>query len=262
MGRCSYALQLFLGDRCDCARQTATTWFSGLEQDVRGLAEVTIPDHVNGKTRPRVVPLHQGFADLLWGWVAKQPLTGGKSQWPFEGQNLHVAMLNKKSAFLFCGKSGRGKNKPNYAKPISERAFLKQIHRASEILQQERAAAHRLQQTHEFDDVNLKKVGTHSWKKTAVTLMKDNRISTSLVASLTGTSAKTLDSVYDVPNSKRQRKAVSEVFTPITKGLNMAAQDVKPAEFVCRNCNGRLPLQVVDSSWTYCPLCAMKLQTA
>ena len=126
-------LQLSLGDRCDCARQATTEWFSHLSKDAKGLPEVRIPHDVNGKTRPRIVPLHPAFAEKIWGWLCKEPFKSGKTQWPVEGQALGDAIHEKKSRYLFCGKSGKGLNTPILDKPITERAFLKQIERATQV---------------------------------------------------------------------------------------------------------------------------------
>ena len=173
-------LQISLGDRCDCARQATTDWFSGLQRGSPNLPSALIPE-VNGKTKPRRVPLHPSFADMLWGWIADKPLCSGREQWPFLEQELAHATREEKTTYLFCGRSGNGRNLPVLHKPISERAFLKQITRAARILAQERLAAHKNHEIHVFDDIDLSKLGTHSWKKTAVTLMKDQRISTSIV---------------------------------------------------------------------------------
>eukprot|EP00974_Lingulodinium_polyedra_P086969 8430933-Lingulodinium_polyedra.AAC.1 len=42
-------------------------------------------------------------------------------------------------------------------------------------------------------------------KRSAVVLMKENSASTALVGAIAGTTAKTLDRVYDAPTCRRQR---------------------------------------------------------
>ena len=245
-------LQLCLGDRCDCARQASTDWFSSLGKD-DGLPEAKIPA-VNGKTVARTIPLNPVFFQLLWSWISKKPLQSDKAQWPYEGQDLLGAISRKENRFLFCGRSGKGRNHPVWDKPISERAFLKQIQRAAEFLRRSRAK----KECHAFADMDLSKIGTHSWKKSAVTLFKDNQISTSIVSVLTGTSCRTLDSVYDVPTAKRQRQTVDEIFTPVMQQVNNASKNMEQvAVKFCHNCSAK-----VDSSWAFCPYCAMKLRAS
>jgi hypothetical protein len=106
--------------------------------------------------------------------------------------------------------------------------------------------------------MDLSKIGTHSWKKSAVTLFKDKQISTSIVSVLTGTSCRTLDSVYDVPTAKRQRQTVDEIFTPVMQQVNNASKNMEQvAVKFCHNCSAK-----VDSSWAFCPYCAMKLRAS
>ena len=90
-------LQLFLGDRCDCARQAATSWFVNFGQhDVWGWPEISIPK-VNGKTQPRKIPLNPGFADLLWGWMTKEPLSSGKQIWPLPTKISSKRLIRKQN---------------------------------------------------------------------------------------------------------------------------------------------------------------------
>lgn len=245
-------LQLFLGDRCDAARQATTAWFTSLQKSATGLPTASIPE-VNGKTCSREVPLHPSFAELLWGWMTDKPLSSGKEQWPLKAQDLSSAIAKEDSMFLFCGKSGQGRNLPVLEKPITERAFLKQIACASQSLTRERIAAHRQNKTHLFDDVDMRRVGTHSWKKTAVTLMKEKHTSTSIVSALTGTSAATLTSFYDVPTQKRQRKAVGEVFSPIVRKLasSGATPESETRGYRCHSCS-----KPATKEWNFCPFCS------
>ena len=253
-------LQLFLGDRCDCARQAATSWFVNFGQhDVWGWPEISIPK-VNGKTQPRKIPLNPGFADLLWGWMTKEPLSSGKQIWPPSNQDFKQAFDQKTEQYLFCGRSGSGHNLPVLDQPISERAFLKQIRNAAEFLRRERQVAHQNQQGHVFDDIDLSRIGTHTWKKTAVTIMKEQHIATSLVSALTGTSPRILDEVYDVATKRRQRHTVDQVFGPIvTNVLGLSHPEEDKLDVLspkCPNC-----FSPVEISWNFCSRCAANLTT-
>ena len=212
-------VQLLLGDRADCARQASIDWFSNIHPDADGLPEVKIPGGINGKTQPRLVPLPPCFSQLLWKWIAIHPLQTDTHQWPLVGQQLHATYCRKEKQLLFCGRTGKGKNEVIWDKPISERAYLKQITSACEFILQERKEYHRSERSHVFDEVDLSRIGTHSWKKTAVTLLKNDNVSSAVVSVLTGTSIKTLNEIYDVPTSKRQREAVKKAFTPVVDGV-------------------------------------------
>lgn len=242
-------LQLFLGERCDCARQATTSWFKHFKMDdFTGWPEVEIPK-VNGKTCPRKIPLNPQFAHLLWGWMVKEPLASDCRCWPVEGQNLNIAIEKETDQYLFCGFTGFGLNDPVFKQPVSERAFFKQLQRAVEILKHERQVAHHRQQSHVFDDVDLSLIGTHSWKKTAVTLMKEQKVSTSVISAITGTSVRILDEVYDVPTQRRQRHMVKQVFGPVVGNILKTGDSLS-----CPNC-----LSSVEPGWKFCPHCAEAL---
>ena len=82
------------------------------------------------------------------------------------------------------------------------------------MLQKERAAKTRRGLSHPFGGFPLDRLGTHSLKRSAVSLMKDTCTSTALCGAIAGTTAKTLDRVYDTPTLKRQQALVARAFGP------------------------------------------------
>eukprot|EP00972_Heterocapsa_arctica_P051966 7643830-Heterocapsa_arctica.AAC.1 len=178
-------LQLFCGERADCMRQCQWGWFRDLSPTASGAPKVQVPK-VNGKTVEREVPLHKALAHMLWRWMWEQPLlaAGEGHQWPLPGQE-HTS-----NAFLFPGLDGRGTKHRQWDKPISERAYLARLRRAAAILTENRATARKNNEEHPFEDFDLNKLGTHSMKKTAVTLLKAAGQSTAIVTAITGTSGR------------------------------------------------------------------------
>ena len=63
------------------------------------------------------------------------------------------------------------------------------------------------------------KLGTHSFKYTGVSLMKDVSSSTALVGAVAGTSAKTLDRIYDSATIPRQLSMVAQAFRNLRSEL-------------------------------------------
>ena len=124
---------------------------------------------------------------------------------------------------------------------------------------------HWAEKPHTFDDVDLAKIGTHSWKKTAVTLMKDEHVSTSIISAVTGTSAKTLEEVYDVPTQKRQRQVVSTILSPVllrvTELSGETSGSAEPSRHIakehqnpCHVCS-----KLINITWQYCAFCGSRL---
>ena len=68
-------------------------------------------------------------------------------------------------------------------------------------------------------------MGTHSFKRSAVSLMKDTCTSTALCGAIAGTTAKTLDRVYDAPTLKRQQALVARAFGPVASSLQREESD-------------------------------------
>lgn len=211
MSMCPWAamlslLQLFIVDRADCARQCCWGWFSGMQSDGKKQPSITIP-RANGKTVPRTIPIFKPFVDFLWktshGHYLKS-LTG--ESWPADGQDV-----SSDNAPLFPGYAKNGQNR-DWGKPISERAYLRRLHQAAEVLRAQRAVAKANGIQHEFDGFDLGLLGTHSFKKTSVTLMSENQISWAIISEISGTSVQMLQRCYDVPTKARQHQAMENAF--------------------------------------------------
>jgi hypothetical protein len=69
--------------------------------------------------------------------------------------------------------------------------------------------------THPFEEFDITKLGSHSFKRSAVTLLKEFCASTAVVAAVSGTSASTLDTTYDEATTHRQRRAVDASLGPV-----------------------------------------------
>ena len=85
------------------------------------------------------------------------------------------------------------------------------------MIREQRALSHSLGDEHPFDGFKLEKLGTHSFKYTGVSLMKDVSSSTALVGAVAGTSAKTLDRIYDSATIPRQLSMVRQAFRNLRK---------------------------------------------
>ena len=86
-------MQVFFGDRADCARRASADWFVGINPGSTKPGMAKIPE-VNGKTKSRNVALIPGFCKLLQQWMT-EPLQGGNGTcWPFENQTPKI--LNPK----------------------------------------------------------------------------------------------------------------------------------------------------------------------
>ena len=117
-----------------------------------------------------------------------------------------------------AGGEGQGTRR-NWARPISVRGYQRKLTEAAQVLQEERAANARRSRSHPFDGLPLDRWGTHSFKRSAVTLIKNACTSTALCGSIAGTTARTLDRVYDTPTLKRQQALVARVFGPVATTL-------------------------------------------
>ena len=89
-------------------------------------------------------------------------------------------------------------------KPISARAYLGKIHEAARSLTQDKTAAAASGAKHAFQDFPVHKLGTHSVKKSAVTLMAEAAVSWSIISGVTGTSVRVLQNTYDISTLSRQ----------------------------------------------------------
>lgn len=237
--------QLFLGERADAARQLKQGWLRHFEPSSAEPPEIAIPPGLNGKTVSREVCLPACFAHAVHSWMQK-PLRGGKGHhWPFVGQKLE-----EDTDVLF---PGLGAKQQRINKPVSERAYLDAINKASKVLVKAREQARNNGATHVYEGVNLLNLGTHTIKKTHVTLLKANGFSTALVSSITGTSPATLERHYDVPTGKRQREALQDVFGPIVESKKAEPSSNEPEQLYCGNCGKR-----VASKWHFCRYCGQE----
>ena len=195
-------LQLFTGDRADAARQCTWAWFSGLDPTQPESPSISIPK-VNGKTVPRTIPLYTPFRDLLWQWAfGGKPLTASDgATWP------HPDQPKGSDDVLFPGFDANGQ-KRKWNKSVSERAYLRRLTQVADVLCKARAAANSKKLPHPFNGYDLTKLGTHSFKKTAVTLMSQHGVPWSVISAITGTSAKMLQTTYDIPTEARQQHAL------------------------------------------------------
>ena len=138
---------------------------------------------------------------------------------------------------------------------------------AAELIKKEAKTARIRKEPHPFESFDLSRLRTHSMKKTAVSLLKEQRFSSAIVASLTGTSARTLETVYDRPTDKRTRKAVNKALGPIVKVFRpsndeVAADDDDEEEEednhddnFCTHCGHAL----LEAKQRYCSKCGHKV---
>ena len=215
-------LQLCLGERADAARQIRFGWFDGLLDAPEGEpVSINIPPGVNGKTQPRAVRLLPMMVRMLRKWLTSCPLHAADGsddrQWPLQGQPVQNS-----DTCLFPGlqlRKGREFHR-TWTTPISERAYYDKIRQAANVLQQERASYEANDKPHVWEGAALSKLGTHSMKRTAVVLLKDGGGSSAVVAAICGTTAKTLDRVYDEPTLERQERALSNAYENILRGTS------------------------------------------
>ena len=195
-------LQMFLGDRCQLTTEIKWNWFSDLEPTSLKVPMVDIKT-INKKTKARKIPLFRPFAKLLWSWAQSTPLQGRNgSTWPYHGRHLVGDDL------LFPGYSSDGLTR-DFHKPVTTQAYLERFRRAAGIIQNERKELE-AGMDHPFLDFDLQRLGTHSMKKTSVTVLSSAGIPFSIISSITGTSVKTLQSTYDVPTVSRQSTAFQQ----------------------------------------------------
>ena len=206
-------LQLVCGERADCTRQARVGWLKHLDPSDDYPATIRIPK-TNGKTKAREIPIAPPVAALLHRWMAeglRQP-GGVQQQWPF----LNDPQPQSPRRFLFPGKACMGRD---WCRPVTVRGYRSKLAEAAVVLQRERATNKRRGTSHPFDEFPLDRLGTHSFKRSAVSLMKDTCTSTALCGAIAGTTAKTLDRVYDMPTLKRQQALVARAFGPVASSL-------------------------------------------
>ena len=216
-------LQLVCGERADCARQARAGWLQHIDPGDDHPATVRIPK-ANGKTKAREIPIAPPVAALLHRWTAqglRQP-GGVQQQWPFLNDPRPQSPLR----FLFPGKwPGAADKGRDWGRPVTVRGYRSKLAEAAVVLQRERATNKRRGASHPFDGFPLDRLGTHSFKRSAVSLMKDTCTSTALCGAIAGTTAKTLDRVYDMPTLKRQQALVARAFGPVASSLQREEEE-------------------------------------
>ena len=252
-----FLLALVLGERVDAARKCRMSWLRGLEEEGGALPTISIPQ-CNGKTKAREdIPLQADFTKLLHGWIWKHPLQGENGQqWPHPELTLHNTDKRKPDKLLFPGRQLGGANKRDESKPISPKALWNCFKSAQRYVAQERKDCHAKGEKHVFDDIDLGRITSHSCKKTAVTLLSEHT-STAIMAAITATSPRVLDTTYVCPTKRKQREAVDHAFSPIV--IELAAEgpreDTKPAAGVfCVSCGSKRQ----SAAWLHCPICGNK----
>ena len=246
--------QVFLAERADAMRRAQVGWLLGFNPNDACPPSIKVPG-VNGKTVARTIAVSRAFADLIYNWMHKAPLKAGKCQWPCKD-----APLQKSKTCLFPGMHEAGSKKCSvWSKAMSERAYLGQVRSAANFLQKERAQFRRAGRDHAMDDCDLSRLGTHSFKRTGVSLLKDKCRSTAVVSSISGTSQATLERVYDTPTAKRQRSAGSQAFDGIVAKVKPPAKSKKAAaakkgSFAIKFC-AACGKERVDQTWMACPFC-------
>ncbi|CAJ1370237.1 unnamed protein product [Effrenium voratum] len=245
-------LQLQCGERADCARRCTTAWLHHIDPGSAEPPFICIPNF-NRKTKAREVPLCAPFAVALYGWLHISPLTGAKnSQWPFT-----APVQTDADQLLFPGLSkeaGQGKGcRRDWRRPVTERAYLASISQVAAALRRERQEARQELRTHLWDDVDLSKLGTHSLKRSSVCLLKDVCMSTAVVAAICGTTARTLDKIYDAPTRKRQRAAATDAFASLMSSLRSASVSGagRRKMLFCCACGEKR----ASDAWQCCPFC-------
>ena len=113
--------------------------------------------------------------------------------------------------------------------------YRKRLQEVAERLDQDRRKRRRGGARRPFDGFPLDRLGTHSFKRSAVVLMKDTCSSTALVGAMAGTTAKTLDRIYDAPTLQRQQGLVDRAFAPAAAALRASDARVAGAR---RRCQG------------------------
>ena len=261
-------LQIIAGDRASCMCNIRRRWLRDLSPRAACPATLAI-EKVNGKTRPRILPITASVSTLLHRWLHEEPLQGADgSQWPFEGQDI-----SNGGSYLLPGlQVGHGRTDARaWDRAVTSRAYLYQLRHAANLAMRERAVHREQGLPHVFDDYPLELLGTHSMKHTGLSIMKDVCSSTVLVGAVAGTTAKTVERVYDQPTRKRQQRLVERAFEPMVHELARvpgaaratSASEAAPsghgsgmpraacARGFCTVCSKRRQ----DSNWLHCPWC-------
>lgn len=256
-------LQLQCGERGGCMVSARFGWLQNLNPDAADGPGISIPK-VNGKTKPRWVPIIPEFAHLLHKWISGEPLEGGPcfgstSYWPFAGQSMDP------NAFMFPTCNVRGERL--WTTHTTRHGYQKRLREAAEIIRLNRAR--RRQQGpngHDcWDNYNLSKLGTHSLKRSSITMMKDVCKSTALVGSIAGTSPAICEKYYDYPSSLRQRDTLQKAFGCLYRRVR---GKTRPEHVECEKEDGKFARFCTacgkvreDVNWEFCPWCSQKFYT-
>ena len=203
-------LQLCLGERADAARQIRFGWFDGLLDAPEGEpVSINIPPGVNGKTQPRAVRLLPMMVTMLRKWLTSCPLQAADGsddrQWPLQGQ----PGCEKVGSFIGHGRL------PSRSVRTMTRSGRQRTCCSKSVRPIKPMTSHTCGKA-----LLCPKLGTHSMKRTAVVLLKDGGGSSAVVAAICGTTAKTLDRVYDEPTLERQEHALSNAYENILRGTS------------------------------------------
>ena len=115
------------------------------------------------------------------------------------------------------------------------------VEQAAKILRAQRAVAQASNVAHAFHDFDLSRLGTHSFKKTSVTLFSEHQVSWAIISAISGTSIPMLQRSYDVATPVRQHKAMKDVFGQawqpvlLTQRAHLEEKDSQPAKY-CGKC--------------------------
>ena len=223
-------------------------WLKGLDPapapSSECIPQISIPK-INGKTIKRDITLFTQFACLLQEWSTGKPLLADNGQqWPAKGQPIET------DAPLFPGFLSDGK-KHCWQKAVSERAYAEWFRKtAASIGRARSAAANGL--PHCFQDFPLDRMGTHSMKKTAVTLMAEAlNVPWSVISAITGT-VRMLQSTYDTATLHRQGKALHTSYASLFVGGSSPSPSPQEKERVkfCRMCGAAC----ANSDRKYCTM--------
>ena len=241
--------QFDCGERADCMRQARLGWLWHMDPSDDQPATIRIAN-VNGKTKAREIPAAPDVAALVHSW-STQGLRHGPSgtRWPFAGDPEPKAARR----FLFpgCARGGVKGTRRNWARPITARGYQRKLAEAARVLQEERAANAR-RSRHPFDGFPPDRLGSHSFKRNAVTLMKDACTSTALRGSIAGTLAETLDRLYDTATLKRPQALVARVFGPVATTL---VERPAPTPAVKKNARWAPAPQGLPQQARFCTAC-------
>ena len=107
---------------------------------------------------------------------------------------------------------------------VSERAYAGVLSQAARFLEdvraKKRSVCNPAINVNVFADLDLGRIGTHSLKKTVVSLLAQDGVSMKIISAITATSESTLRRHYDTATDSRRRKALRIAFAPVLQGLS------------------------------------------